>query len=82
MLSEISRLKASGIAVLLCTHDPDHALRVADRALLLRSGQALALGAAQEVLTAANLSALYGIAVNVSSLEVNGIPRRVCIPEQ
>ncbi|APV48829.1 ABC transporter [Betaproteobacteria bacterium GR16-43] len=81
VLAEVTRLKASGIAVLLCTHDPDHALQVADRALLLRSGQVLALGPANEVLTDANLSALYGIDVKVSSIEMNGSIRRVCVPQ-
>ncbi len=66
VLGEISRLRGSGIAVLLCTHNPDHALQVADRALLLKNGRALALGATREVVTDANLSNLYGIEVKGS----------------
>jgi iron complex transport system ATP-binding protein len=80
VLAEIARLKQAGIATLLCTHDPDHAFQVADRALLLKNGQPLALGAAGEVLSEANLSALYGIDVRVSEVEVGGARRRVCIP--
>ncbi len=77
VLSEIARLKSAGIAVLLCTHDPDHALQVADRALLLLKGQTLKLGAAAEVLTGENLSALYGIDVAVAEISPG---RRVCVP--
>jgi len=80
VLTEIARLKSAGIAVLLCTHDPDHALQVADRALLLKDGQPLALGAASTVLTGPNLSTLYGINVAVSQLDVGGTVRRVCVP--
>lgn len=80
VLAEIARLKHAGIATLLCTHDPDHAFQVADRALLLKNGQPLALGAAGEVLSEANLSALYGIDVRVSEVEVGGARRRVCVP--
>ena len=70
VLSEVSRLRGAGIAVLLCTHDPDHALQVADRALLLRAGQALAIGPVREVLTSEHLSTLYGVPVTVT---MNGV---------
>lgn len=80
VLGEIGRLKASGIAVLLCTHDPDHAFQVADRALLLKDGAVLALGPVAEALTAQNLSALYGIPVRVAEVETPGGSRRVCVP--
>ena len=65
ILHEILRLKASGRSVLFCTHDPDHALRCADRALLLHRGNVLALGAPRNVVTAANLKTLYGVEVQL-----------------
>lgn len=65
MLNEILRLKASGRSVLFCTHDPDHALRCADRALLLHRGNVLALGTPRDVVTAANLHTLYGVEVEL-----------------
>jgi iron complex transport system ATP-binding protein len=80
VLSEIARLKGSGFAVLLCTHDPDHAFQVADRALLLKDGRSLALGATGAALTEANLSELYGIDVRVSEVDIGGARRRVCVP--
>ena len=80
VLGEIGSLKASGIAVLLCTHDPDHAFQVADRALLMKDGRVLALGPVAEALTAQNLSTLYGIPVRVAEVETPGGTRRVCVP--
>ncbi len=78
MLSEIARLKASGRSVLFCTHDPDHALQCADRALLLHRGNVLALGVPREVVTAANLKTLYGVDVELIESPSHG--RTFCRP--
>ncbi|QJR13591.1 ABC transporter ATP-binding protein [Usitatibacter palustris] len=80
VLSEIARLRDSGIAVLLCTHDPDHAFLLADRALLLQGGAALAIGAARATLTEANLSRLYGVDVRVAEVGSPGAARSVAVP--
>src|SRR5262245_20331058 len=73
VLAEIGRLREQGIAVLLCTHDPDHALEIADRALLLRDGKVLAQGATATRLTGENLTALYGLSVAVTRVEGGGL---------
>jgi iron complex transport system ATP-binding protein len=80
VLAEIGRLRKAGIGILLCTHDPDHALLAADRALLLRNGQALAHGNAAEILVAQNLSKLYGVTVHVTEVQTPDGIRRVCVP--
>jgi iron complex transport system ATP-binding protein len=59
ILDEIARLRAAGAAVLFSTHHPDHALAIADRAILLKDGGMMASGATREVLTSATLSKLY-----------------------
>jgi iron complex transport system ATP-binding protein len=63
VMREIRALAASGHGVLFTTHDPNHALRAADRALLLRDGQRLAEGAVSSVLTRGRLEELYGAPV-------------------
>jgi iron complex transport system ATP-binding protein len=63
VLREISALARSGLGVLLTTHDPNHALRVADRVYLLRDGQCLGDGPRDTMLTRDILSALYGAPV-------------------
>ena len=45
VMREIRALAASGHGVLFTTHDPNHALRAADRAFLLREGTRIAEGA-------------------------------------
>lgn len=60
VMREMRRLAADGLSVIFSTHDPNHALRHADRALLIRDGTALISGRCNEVITAENLHALYG----------------------
>jgi iron complex transport system ATP-binding protein len=82
VLDEIARLAAGGACVLFTTHHPDHALRVAHRALLLRGGTLLANGngPAGDVLNSENLSALYGRRVEITELpSPSGRPDRFCI---
>jgi iron complex transport system ATP-binding protein len=63
VMREIRALAASGHGVLFTTHDPNHALRAADRAYLLRDGKRLAEGPVAQVLTQERLEALYGAPV-------------------
>jgi iron complex transport system ATP-binding protein len=58
-MREIRALATSGHGVLFTTHDPNHALRAADRAYLLRDGERIAEGKVAEVLTKAQLEELY-----------------------
>ena len=53
-------LARSGYTVLLSTHDPQHALWFADRALALKEGRVLALGAPDKIITSDLLEQLYG----------------------
>lgn len=65
ILNEILRLKASGKSVVFSSHDPDHGLQCADRALLLHRGNVLALGLPRAVVTASNLKTLYGVDIDL-----------------
>ena len=81
ILEELSTLRGSGSAVLFSTHHPDDALRIADRAILIKTGRVMAAGAAAEVLNPENLSALYGRPIDVATVtSPDGTPRRVCVP--
>lgn len=80
ILDEVARLKAEGTAVLFTTHHPDHALRIADRVVMLRDGRVLAAGPTDAVVNPENLSALYGRAIDVAEvLSPDGVARRTCI---
>jgi iron complex transport system ATP-binding protein len=81
VLEEIARLKDAGIGVLVSTHHPDHAFRIADRVLLLAAGRLLAQGPTGTTLTSSSLSCLYGCPVEVATVALaDGSSRRVCVP--
>jgi iron complex transport system ATP-binding protein len=63
VMREIRALAASGLGVLFTTHDPNHALRAADRAYMLRGGERIAEGPVSEILTRERLETLYGAPV-------------------
>lgn len=54
-----------GVAVGIVLHDLDHASRVADTLVLMRSGRVHAAGAPVDVLTAQNIGEVYDIRVEV-----------------
>lgn len=61
VLAMIEQLKAQGLAILLTTHQPEHAHQVADSVVLLHQGQILAQGHKADSLTAAHLATVYGL---------------------
>ncbi|HET7491676.1 MAG TPA: ABC transporter ATP-binding protein [Bradyrhizobium sp.] len=63
VIREIRALCASSHGVLFTTHDPNHAMRAADRAFLLRQGERIADGEVHSVLERRQLEALYGAKV-------------------
>jgi len=65
VMRELRALAAAGHGVLFTTHDPNHALRAADRAFLMRKGERLAEGRVREVLTRTQLAELYGAPVEL-----------------
>jgi iron complex transport system ATP-binding protein len=65
VMHEILALKASGHGVLFTTHDPNHAMRTADRVYLLRQGERIAEGATEAILDRPQLEALYGTPVEL-----------------
>ena len=64
VMREIRRLCGDGLGVLFTTHDPNHAARFADHALLIRDGRTLASGPVGEVVVRQRLVALYGAPVD------------------
>jgi iron complex transport system ATP-binding protein len=82
-LALIRQLATAGYAILMTTHSPDHALRIADRVLMLKEEALLASGTPQQVITSENLSLLYGVPVAVCEIDTPFSARhrlRVCLP--
>lgn len=61
VLSMLARLKAEGVTLLMSTHNPEHALRLADSVLLMKNNGSYCFGPAAEWLTDEALSDLYGV---------------------
>lgn len=61
VLEHIARLRDQGMAILMSTHQPEHALRCADRIALLERSRITAIGPASTIATATNLARIYGV---------------------
>jgi iron complex transport system ATP-binding protein len=69
VLSRVTELTGEGYAIILSTHNPDHAFLFADRVLALRDGRVAALGAPRQAVTEELISALYGVTVRLHAGE-------------
>ena len=78
VLSEVRRLADSGLAIVLSTHDPDHAFAIASRVALLDEGRLIANGPPRDVLTPTRLEQVYGVRVAVERLAGGAT---VCSPD-
>lgn len=63
LLDLLRSLAAEGYGILKTTHHPDHALAGSHRVAILQDGRIVANGPPDEVMTAALLSDLYGVAI-------------------
>lgn len=63
LLDLLRSLAADGYGILKTTHHPDHVLASSDRVAILKNGRIVAEGRPEEVLSAALLSELYGVAI-------------------
>ena len=79
VMRTIQTLASEGLAVLFTTHDPNQALRCADRALLMQEGRVLAEGAVGQVIKVEALRALYQAGVVQVDDAAEGLP--VFMPE-
>lgn len=68
ILARLGGLAASGMGIVLVLHDLAQAARLADDALLLKAGRAVACGPADEVLTAPTLGALFDVEIAMMSM--------------
>jgi len=69
LLDIMRTLAAEKVTLVFTTHDPNLAASIADQTVLMRHGQILDVGRTEMVLTAAKLSATYGVPVQVFQLE-------------
>ena len=76
-IATIDSLAADGIAILMCTHFPDHAFLISHSVAILEGGRLIAKGPAGDVITKENLREAYGVDIGVHYIEE--AERMVCI---
>jgi len=77
LLERVQALAERGYTFLFSTHSPDHALRIAHRAVLIRNGRVLGDGVPAEVIDQEGLAKLYDVEVRLAAFGEDG---RVCLP--
>ncbi len=81
VLSRMRVLSQMGKAVIMVTHDPDHALYCADRVIVMDEGKVLKTGTTDECITTEMLRRIYGTDARVMNVEVEpGRIERACVP--
>lgn len=81
VLDVLFRLRAEGeTTILMTTHDPQHALGLADRVLLMSRDGTSAFGDADALLTEEKLSRLYGVPIRRYQTDVDGQAETVLAP--
>ncbi len=81
VLSRMRMLSKRGKAVIMVTHDPDHALFCADRVIVMDQGVVLEDGTPEQCITTEILHRIYNTDARVVDIEVEpGRTERVCVP--
>lgn len=81
VLQSIKKLTASGLGVLMTTHNPDHAFLCCNRVILLTKDKQVLEGTVDEIVTEENLRKAYGVEVRITTtVTETGEKIRSCVP--
>lgn len=82
ILQVVNRLAQQGIAVLMTSHYPDHALLFSSQVALMKDGRFLNIGKPEEVMTDKALGNVYGLEVSLVSAKDPYTDRdlKLCVP--
>lgn len=80
LLEQVLQVAADGMAVVMTTHDPNHAFLLDGDVLCLGRGGVAARGRAREVLTEDLMEELYGVPVAVDRVTSRGVSSMACMP--
>jgi iron complex transport system ATP-binding protein len=79
LLTTVQELAEQGMPIIMTSHFPDHAFLVSDQVALMKSGELLAIGSPDKIITEENLENVYKVKVKVVDVDV-GLSRKVCVP--
>jgi ABC-type cobalamin/Fe3+-siderophores transport system ATPase subunit len=81
VLTRMHVLSRAGMAVLMVTHDPDHALFCADRVIVMEEGRIIKEGTPPETITSETMQRIYGTRVYVANVPIAGDRTvQTCVP--
>jgi iron complex transport system ATP-binding protein len=76
VLAHVAALAGRGYAIVLSTHEPDHALSIGTRVVIIHEGKIAATGTPAQIITSERLSEIYKIGVKVERTESGGTVAR------
>lgn len=81
VLAVLDSLASEGMSIVMTTHHPDHALRVAGRTMLVVDPDDIRVGDTTALLTGDTLSELYGLPISTLDVAIGGRDERVVVPD-
>lgn len=81
VLAVLRSLADEGMAVVMTTHHPDHALHIAERSLLMVDGDDRRLGDSRELLGEELLTEMYGVGIVTADVATPSAVRRLTVPD-
>ncbi len=69
VLDTLKKLSKKGIACIFNTHYPEHALRIADKSLLMKKGELVEFGASKDIVTKQNLAKVYKVNTSINAIQ-------------
>ncbi len=81
LMDVVVDLSKKGYCIIMSTHSPEHPASIGTKVLLMREGQVAGFGTPKEVITPEKLEAVYGIEMDVISVQDRyGVTRTICLP--
>ena len=81
LMEVVVDLAKKGYCVVMSTHSPEHPASIGTKVLMMREGKVAAFGTPKEVITPANLEAVYDIEMDVVTVKDRyGTDRTICLP--
>lgn len=80
VMRQMRLLSSLGVSVIMVTHDPNHALYYADKALVIERGRVIAYDEARNCVTDELLARIYRIPAKIVPVNEEGCPTRICVP--
>lgn len=71
VLNSIEKLASEGISCIFNTHYPDHALRIANKSLMIQKGKSICFGDSKDIVNPENMEKVFGVSTHVLTHEYN-----------